>query len=93
MAEYIEREAALDCVKCDLGKKDYKISYQGAMVEIAFRIDAIPAADVVPVVRCKDCRYCLKEDEWELWCMSASPACLTAPDDYCSRGRENDVEG
>lgn len=49
MAEYIEREAALDCVKCDLGKKDYKISYQGAMVEIAFRIDAIPAADVAPV--------------------------------------------
>ena len=49
MAEYIEREAALDCFACDLGKKDYSVSYQGFMTESAFRINVIPAADVVPV--------------------------------------------
>jgi len=47
--EYIERESALDCFACDLGKKDYSVSYQGFMTEAAFRINAVPAADVVPV--------------------------------------------
>lgn len=49
MTDYIEREAALDCFACDLGKKDYSVSYQGFMTESAFRINAIPAADVAPV--------------------------------------------
>lgn len=53
MAEYIEREAALDCFACDLGKKDYSVSYQGFMTEAAFRINDLPAADVRPVVRGK----------------------------------------
>ena len=51
--EYISRDDALDCFACDLGKKDRKISYQGFMVEAAFRINDIPAADVRPVVRGK----------------------------------------
>ena len=88
MAEYIEREAALDCVKCDLGKKDYKISYQGAMVEIAFRIDAIPAADVVPVVRCKDCKHYQHDAFFDHdWCNGQR----VTPDYYCADGeRESD---
>lgn len=50
MAEYIERDAALDCFACDLAKKDRKVSYQGFCIEAAFRIVDIPAADVAPVV-------------------------------------------
>jgi hypothetical protein len=57
MVEYIEREAALDCFACDLGKKDYSVSYQGFMIEAAFRINSIPAADVRPVVTCGKCKY------------------------------------
>lgn len=62
---------------------DHMIAAQNA-------IDDMPTVDTVPVVRCKDCRYCCKEDEWTMWCMSASPACLTTPEDYCSHGRKND---
>ncbi len=57
MAEYIKREDALNCFSCDLGKKDHSVSYQGFMVEAAFRINDIPSADVVEVVRCKDCKH------------------------------------
>jgi hypothetical protein len=61
MTDYISRDAALDCFACDLGKKDYSVSYQGFMTEAAFRINSIPAADVRPVVLCRDCmlrQYC-----------------------------------
>ena len=57
---------------------------------IADAVEDAPTIDAVPVVQCKDCRYCCKEDDWEMWCMSASPACLTTPEDYCSHGRKND---
>ncbi len=52
MAEYIERRAAREkcCSMC---------RWEGTenCEECEHPIDDIPAADVVPVVRCKDCRY------------------------------------
>jgi hypothetical protein len=47
MKEYIERAAALDVVKRTSG------DYVAAWSEIAH----IPAADAVPVVRCRECKY------------------------------------
>lgn len=47
MAEYIERGFALDVVKRTSG------DYAAAFAEIAHA----PAADVVPVVRCRECIY------------------------------------
>lgn len=59
MAEYIDREAALEI--CD---KEYKErlrmhDYCGDTVawNIGGAIKGLPCADVVPVVRCKDCKY------------------------------------
>ena len=31
-------------------------------------IDETPTVDAVQVVRCKDCRYHIKEDDFEFWC-------------------------
>lgn len=45
MAEYIDREKA---------KRLLHIEYAYAAEQL---LDEIPAADVVPVVRCKDCKY------------------------------------
>lgn len=48
---------------------------------------AIPAADVVPVVRCKDCKYCLQTDEFEYWCNGfCNPARIVRKEDFCSHG-------
>lgn len=44
MSDYISRQAAIDVVK---GIDRYFVKY----------IEGLPAADVVEVVRCKDCKY------------------------------------
>ena len=50
MKKYIEREAARDLMEQAL-VDDWEIQYADD------RLDEIPAADVVEVVRCKDCRW------------------------------------
>ena len=57
MDEYIEREAAIKAIE----KADYTLIANDAddckadyLREI---IESVPAADVVPVVRCKDCKH------------------------------------
>ena len=49
MAEYIEKQAALDAILRESPDAHYPSWY-------AERIKALPVDDVVPVVRCCDCR-------------------------------------
>ena len=52
MNEYITKEAAIEAVETtniELFVSEWK--------EIEEKINTIPAVDVVPVVRCKDCKY------------------------------------
>lgn len=61
MAEYIEREAALKAVKSLRVYYKYEDD-NGAYntikrTEVIEAIEAIPAADVRPVVLCRDCKY------------------------------------
>lgn len=62
MAEYIKRSAVFEqfdnadadvCETDDFGG----VGYGFGMKNIKELINAIPAADVAPVVRCKDCKY------------------------------------
>lgn len=65
MAEYIEREAFLKdieeryCLPCKEAGKDHNGFICHACWVDAMRVDAIdaPAADVAPVVHCKDCAH------------------------------------
>lgn len=54
MAEYIERGATID-------RLEKLFQLQAATARAI--IEAIPAADVFPVVRCKDCRHRDPEDK------------------------------
>ena len=97
MAEYIEREALMrrikeiHCAECD--------SYHGVRCRACWvddtldYIDSEPAADVAPVVRCKDCKHydlgvCLKiysdgnahPEAWQ----------SRKPEDFCSYGERKD---
>lgn len=58
MTEYIEREAALSLVQPD-APEDEKAAVTIATAKKLVRniVRRTPAADVVPVVRCKDCKY------------------------------------
>lgn len=98
MAEYIKRSAVFEqfdnadadvCETDDFGGVDYGFG----MKNIKELINAIPAADVAPVVRCKDCKHydmgvCLKiysdgnvhPEAWQ----------RRKPDDFCSYGERKD---
>lgn len=56
MAEYIEREAAIDAImKVYVRTAGYKARERVFEAEEA--VHRLPVADVVPVVRCKDCKH------------------------------------
>ncbi len=78
--EYIEREAVLE--KTEIF--DEYIEGQDVYFEFidVKDVKSIPAADVVEVVRCKDCKHWFQGD----CCMLRLPL----PDDYCSYGEKKD---
>ena len=89
MAEYIEREAL----------KQYLLSkgFYPAIVKDA--LESLPAADVVEVVRCKDCEYselCFPCKAYGLEALPVYVCCLghrnreVLPNDYCSCGAKMD---
>lgn len=84
MAEYIERAAAIDAVsEVYYDTPDVNLSAE----KFAAAINALPAADVAPVVRCKDCKYnrgskkCLNPDSF---------FAVPKDDDFCSYGERKD---
>lgn len=55
--------------------------------------DAMKAIEELPesIVRCEECKYRDKEDEYELWCQAKGwPAQLVRPDDFCSKGKRKE---
>lgn len=86
MAEYLNKQTALDAILAEYPDAHYPEWY-------AAKIKALPAADVAPVVRCKDCIHydlgvCLKiysdgnaqKDSWQ----------SRNPNDFCSYGERKD---
>lgn len=96
MAEYIERTAVFEqfdnadeyvCETDDFGGVDYGVG----MKNIKELINAIPAADVAPVVRCKDCIHydmgvCLKI--YSDGSAHSSAWHKRKPEDFCSYGKK-----
>ena len=90
MAEYIDRETA---VKAVMAAK-WVDGYDGAM---AMEIVASPAAaDVAPVVRCKDCKWFADNNGGEWYgcqmfqVVRITPEDAPKPDDFCSYGEQKD---
>jgi len=83
MDDYISRQAAIDTVKYD-----YFTGY--TQLERVNEIKAIPAADVVPVVRCRDCKHWDNgnlsfECPWDYGRHGSSDG-----DDFCSYGERKE---
>lgn len=85
MDEYIKKNQALCCFSGwidqngDFHEPDEMIEYQ--------RIEQLPAADVIPVVRCDDCiRFHPDDDVWG-WCTVSRKM---RRKDYCSYGVRKD---
>ena len=93
MAEYIEREQVKDellswavCIK----HPEHLLKEDALCV-----IDAIPAADVVPVVRCKDCKY--RSYDYDCvgnhLCEKRGNRYYCEDNDFCSYGERRDSDG
>lgn len=76
MAEYIKREAAIDLITR---------RYENPEI-CTQEINSIPAADVAPVVRCKNCRSYNKPKTG--WCEVHLDR--EHPDDFCGYGEQKD---
>ena len=93
MSDYISRQAAIDetCKGCNIEFPNE--GCEPSDCEIKKRLINIHAADVVEVVRCKDCKYRDTTPDYNIflgggcrWHESESPD----DDDYCSYGERAD---
>lgn len=86
MAEYLDRKAFKEEYLC--------CGYLPEMSEEEF--DAFPAADAVPVVRCKDCKWFADNNGGEWYgckmfhVVRITPEDAPKPDDFCSYGERKE---
>lgn len=97
MSRHIDAEAFFKVINTlpykDTSYPDASV-YNGAISDVADMLTHFPAADVVEVVRCADCKYKDKgQNECESWNMCKYRSWLYFPvndDDYCSKGERNE---
>ena len=80
MPEYIEREALMRNLK--------QFAYEQLTPLVESLIQKQPAADVVEVVRCKDCKHLMFSDCYGE--CRRNHLGIVRPDDYCSRGKRKE---
>lgn len=84
MAEYITKKAAIKAVE----NAPIEL-FQSEWEEIEEAINTAPAADVVPVVRCKDCKYRTGERSGLVRCRAFNYMPMRV-DNFCSYGERKD---
>ena len=88
MAEYIDKEKLLQKLSrmIDYCENDNKVNGLTSLFQVIDAIMDCPTADVVEVVRCKDCKY-----------FSEFHHCgilgFCEPNEYCSRGERRKEDG
>jgi hypothetical protein len=86
MAEYIERSAAIEAAKHAWAKG----------LEPSQYIETLPAADVAPVVRCKDCKHLCVWNRKDIYAFCPKTNIVFLPFDkdtrtfFCSLGERKD---
>lgn len=100
MAEYIDKNATVGILEAMSRSTDCEC-IKKRLEKAAKRVSAIPAADVVPVVRCKDCKlyrnypnglcYLHTEPKTNARGYSGEAVCVE-PDDFCSYGERKNVK-
>lgn len=88
MAEYTEKEAAMLTPVLPKEHRRYQTSnlddvYAQGWADALDNLKNAPAADVAPVVRCKDCANFRQNGHGVCWCDEYGG--VITPEDYCSR--------
>lgn len=88
MAEYIEREKVIE-----IAKDEYYSDFHRSMADLTSLrelLEDTPAADVVEVVCCKNCKYLMFSDFYGE-CTKGYMG-IVQPNDYCSKGERKESE-
>lgn len=91
MNDYIRRKDALDAI-CDNCEVDGEAeSCQHKFTGCAYgRVFGVPTADVVELIRCRDCKYRLEDN----FCTGRGwPKQMVADDGFCEKGKRKDGDG
>ena len=91
MSDYISRQATLDALGVTKNATKYGGDHSGydtrMLYEIHDALTGIPAADVVPVVRCKECKFRENDD----FCTGRGFPYQLVPDDgFCDKGERKE---
>lgn len=96
MAEYLEREDLIKRLEARI--KDYGGDCKSNAPIIAntykamlYDVKNMKKADVVEVVRCKDCKH-HEKDEAGYWCNKSFSSFRTVEDNFCKFGAKMDKE-
>ena len=106
MAEYIEKHKAVNLLTSLENEfqqfkpfKGFEHAMYRKLCETEITIGKLPAADVVPVVRCKDCKWFVDNNGGEWYgckmfqVVRITPEDAPKPDDFCSYGERKDGGG
>ena len=87
MTEYIRKQDAFDAVNHALDRETILFSFVRKVAISALK--GLHAADVVPVVRCKDCKHHAYDEIFSCyWCEYPGRVRDTMPDGFCEKGEE-----
>ena len=94
MAEYIERGALMQFpIRRDhYDRKNGNKHFINGIESVLEYAENLPTADVVPVVRCKDCKWFADNNDgdwfgcWLFQTIQIIPEDAPKPDDFCSYG-------
>lgn len=89
---YIERKALPKPVELEcLDRESFKPRTVRVKAYLAEDVDKLPAADVVKVVRCKDCKhYCYDKESYDYYCEEVEGLVLADIDSFCSYGEKRE---
>lgn len=82
MNEYISKSSIKNIITSQFGGN--------SLLGLLLAIDAMPAADVAPVVRCKYCRHFHLNMENDPYCDHRDGLPDPNPDDFCSYGQREE---
>lgn len=93
MAEYIERGALMQFpIRRDhYDRENGNEHFINGIETVLEYAENLPAANVPPVVRCKDCKH-YEPEEYEFGCVFAGGLSYVKADDYCSYGERKDYD-